>query len=149
MSMDEAKLRERLAKIEALFAGAGTPGERDAAGAAAERLRAKLRAAGQAEAAIEMRFSIADPWSRMLFLALSRRYGLKPYRYPRAHRQTVMLRGPKSFLETVLWAEFVELNQALTEYLAEVTQRVIRDQVHRETADAEEVPETPRLSSRR
>ena len=36
MSMDEAKLRERLAKIEALFAGAGTTGERDAAGAAAE-----------------------------------------------------------------------------------------------------------------
>lgn len=146
MSSDETRLRERLAKIEALFAGAGTPGERDAAGAAAERLRAQLRKAGQAEAAIEMRFSLGDPWSRKLFIALSRRYGLKPYRYPRMHRQTVILRGPKSFLDSVLWPEFVQLNQALTEYLSEITDRVIREQVHKETADAEEVAEPPKLS---
>ena len=32
-------LREKLRKIEALFAGAATPGEKAAAGAAAERIR--------------------------------------------------------------------------------------------------------------
>ena len=38
----EDELRERLRKVEALFFGAATAGERNAAGAAADRLRAKL-----------------------------------------------------------------------------------------------------------
>ena len=55
MSSDEDILREKLRKIEALFAGAATPGERAAAGAAAGRIRARLRETGQRESAIEMR----------------------------------------------------------------------------------------------
>ena len=35
----EERLREKLRKIEALYAGAATPGEKSAAGAAAERIR--------------------------------------------------------------------------------------------------------------
>jgi len=38
----EQSLREKLRKIEALFAGAATDGERLAAGAAAERIRTRL-----------------------------------------------------------------------------------------------------------
>ena len=38
----ELRLREKLRKIEALFAGAGTLGERDAAEAALQRVRARL-----------------------------------------------------------------------------------------------------------
>jgi hypothetical protein len=141
----EQKLREQLRKIEALFAGAATPGERDAAGAAAERLRARLASSTQSEPAVELRFSLPDPWARQLFIALARRYGLRPYRYRRMQRQTLLLRGPRSFLETVLWAEFRELNRALSSYLAEVTERVIREAVHAETADAEELDEPPRI----
>ena len=40
-------LRDKLRKIEAIFAGAATPGEKAAAGAAAERIRERL---GQAPA---------------------------------------------------------------------------------------------------
>jgi hypothetical protein len=141
----EQKLREQLRKIEALFAGAATPGERDAAGAAAERLRARLASSTQSEPTVELRFSLPDPWARQLFIALARRYGLRPYRYRRMQRQTLLLRGPRSFLEAVLWAEFRELNKALSTYLAEVTERVIREAVHNETADAEELDEPPRL----
>ena len=39
---EETQLREKLRKIEALFAGAGTQGERTAAGAALARVRARL-----------------------------------------------------------------------------------------------------------
>ena len=39
---DEAQLREKLRKIEALFAGADTVGEKLAAEAALERVRARL-----------------------------------------------------------------------------------------------------------
>ena len=80
---DEAHLRDKLRKIEVLFAGAATSGERQAAGAAAERIRLQLAAAASKEPEIEMRFSIANSWSRRLFIALCRRYGIKPFRYAR------------------------------------------------------------------
>jgi hypothetical protein len=64
----EQSLREKLRKIEALFAGAGTEGEKVAAGKEKE---------------IEVKFSISDVWSRQLFVALCRRYDLRPFRYRR------------------------------------------------------------------
>lgn len=142
---EEDLLREKLRKIEALFAGAATPGERAAAGAAAERLREKLKVTELNEKPIEMRFSIPDPWARQLFTALARRYGLKPYRFPRMHRQTILLKGPPSFLEGVLWPEFQELSRELRTFLADITRRVISEEVFRDTADAEEVPEPKKL----
>ena len=87
---------------------------------------------------IEMQFSLPDQWSRQLFLALCRRYGLKPYRLYRQRLTTVMLRVPKRFVDQVLWPEFQELNAALVQYLNEVTTRVIREEVHRDTSEAVE-----------
>jgi hypothetical protein len=42
-------------------------------------------------------------------------------------------------------AEFRELSGALTAYLAEVTEKLIREEVHGETADAEERDEPRRV----
>lgn len=136
---DEAALREKLQKIEALFAGAATTGERVAAEAALERVRARLAELERRDTPIEMQFSLSDQWSRRLFLALCRRYGLKPYRLYRQRLTTVMLRVPKGFVDQVLWPEFQELNKALTQYLNEVTTRIIREEVHRDTSEATEV----------
>jgi hypothetical protein len=138
-------LREKLRKIEALFAGAATTGEKAAAGAAAERIRKRLGQAAGKEQPIELKFSIPDLWSRQLFIALCRRYGLRPYRHRRMHRQTIILKGPKSFIEQVLWAEFQQLNAALIAYLSEITEKVIREEVHGETGEAEEVDEPVRI----
>jgi len=138
---DEARLREKLRKIEALFAGAVTPGERQAAGAASERIRLQLGAAVRAEAIIEMRFSIPNPWSRRLFIALARRYGLKPFRYARMKQQSVVIKAPRTFIERTLWPEFVEIDSALTAYLDDVTDKLIREEVHGETSDVDEVAE--------
>jgi hypothetical protein len=135
----EAHLREKLRKIEALFAGAGTVGERIAAEAALERVRARLAELERRDPVIEMQFSLPDQWSRRLFLALCRRYGLKPYRLYRQRLTTVMLRVPTLFVDQVLWPEFQELNKALTQYLNDVTTRVIREEVHRDTSEAAEV----------
>lgn len=141
----EQELRQKLRKIEALFAGAATKGERLAAGAAAERIRDRLDQAAAEEEEIEMKFSISDAWSRQLFVALCRRYGLRPFRYRRMHRQSIIVSAPKSFVEQVLWPEFEELNVALTAYLSEITEKVIREEVHGETGDADEVEEAPRI----
>lgn len=142
---DEQALREKLRKIEALFAGAATPGEKVAAGAAAERIREKLGRSAKQEAGIELKFSISDPWSRHLFVALCRRYSLRPFRYKRMHRQSLIVKGPASFIETVLWPEFTELSDALTAYLAEITDKLIREEVHGVAGEADEVDEPVRL----
>ena len=141
----EQALREKLRKIEALFAGAGTAGERIAAGAAADRIRERLDQATGKEQEIEVKFSISDMWSRRLFVALCRRYGLRPFRYRRMHRQTIIIRAPNSFVEQVLWPEFEELSAALTAYLSQITDKVIREEVHGETGEAEEVDQPRRI----
>ena len=111
--------------------------------------RDRLGLAARKEKKIEMKFSISDTWSRQLFVALCRRYGLRPFRYRRMHRQSIIIRAPKSFVEQVLWPEFEELSAALTAYLAEITERVIREEVHSETGEAEEVDEPRRIGRRR
>jgi hypothetical protein len=138
---DDTELRAKLRKIEALFAGAGTAGEKAAAGAAADRIRAKLERSQAAEPAIEFRFALHDPWGRKLFVALCRRYGLRPYREHRMKRQSVMLKAPRSFVEGVLWPEFQEINAELRCYLDDITEKVIREEVDRDTTEAEELRE--------
>lgn len=142
---DEAILRAKLRKIEALFAGAGSEGERFAAGAALKRVRERLgRAQGQ-EKPLELKFTFPDLWARRLFVALCRRYELVPYRYKRQRYTTVMLRAPRSLIDTTIWPEFSALHRALSEYLNAATERIIREEVHGDTAEAEEVDEPGRL----
>lgn len=143
--LSEDRLRDKLRKIEALYAGAATAGEKSAAGAAAERIRRQFETSSSKEPVEEFKFSIADPWSRRLFLALCRRYGVKPYRYARMRGQTVIVRAPASFVRTTLWPEFEELSQALRAHLDEITEKIIREEVHEATQDAEEINEPRRL----
>jgi hypothetical protein len=170
----DADLREKLRKIEALHAGAGTEGERLAAAAALERIRARLRQQQQQQRqhqhqhqqhqhqhqhqhqqqqqqqqqrrqardpAEETKVSLPDQWSRHLFVALCRRYGIRPFRYPRQRRTTVMVRAPRGFVDRILWPEFQELNVELRRYLHAVTLRVIRAEIHADTTEAPEVAE--------
>jgi hypothetical protein len=134
----EQELRQKLRKIAALFEGATTLGEQDAAAAALERVRAALKALEQKEPSVETVFRLPDRWSRLLFTALSRRHGLTPYRYPRQRHSTVVLRAPVSFINKTLWPEFLEIKRALDDYLNEATERIIREEVFRVSEEAEE-----------
>jgi hypothetical protein len=136
--MDEHKLIEKLLRIEALHAGATTRGERVAAARAMHRILEHLRDIQEEDPPIEYRFSMPDPWARKLFLALLRRYGLKPYRYHRQRYSTVMVRVPERFVDETLWPEFQELQGTLSEYLAEVTERVISQAIHADSSEATE-----------
>ena len=135
---DERELLQRLRKIEALFAAPGSEGERIAAEAAISRIKERLAALQREAPPIEMQFSLPDRWQRQLFLALCRRYGLNPYRLPRQRYSTVMLKAPERFIRDVLWPEFKELGDVLTAWLAEATDRIIREAVHGDTSEAPE-----------
>ena len=141
--MDERTLIETLRKIEALHSGATTPGERGAAEHARLRILERLRAAQNADPAVEYKFSLPDPWHRRVFLALARRYGLEPYRKWGQHMQTVMVRVPRRFVDETLWPEYVALADALNKYLQQVTDRVIGEAIHGDSSEATERPALP------
>jgi hypothetical protein len=137
--LDEDKLREKLRKIEALFAGATTEGERVAAAEARRRVQQRLNNVEQVDPPVEYRFTLADGWSRKLFVALLRRYDLKPFRYRGQRRTTVMVKVPKRFVNETLWPEFVQINAAMRAYLDDATDRIIADVIHNDSSEAVEV----------
>ncbi len=134
---DEVKLIEKLIRIEALFSGAKTEGEKDAASNAMQRIRDRLEKIQKTDPPIEYKFTMTDMWSKKLFIALLRRYGIKPYRYYRQRHTTVMAHVSKQFVDEMLWPEFKELNKTLSSYLEDVTERVISRGIHSDNSDVE------------
>ncbi len=139
--MNEQKLMEKLRLIEALFSRAATKGEQVAAERARERIQERLRLIEKEAPLIEFRFSMGDMWSRKVFVALLRRYGIKPYRYSRQRYTTVMARVSKRFVDETLWPEFLEFSETLKAYLSEITDRVVSQVIHRDSSEAEVVKE--------
>ncbi len=135
--MNEAKLIEKLKLIETLFAGATTDGERDAAFNALNRIKERLKEVQKEDPPVEYKFAMTDMWSRKLFVALLRRYDIKPYRYHRQRYTTVMAMVPKTFVDETLWPQFEELNKTLTEYLDDITNKVIGTTIHSDNSEAE------------
>jgi hypothetical protein len=125
----EDDIRDKLAKLEALFARGATAGERAAAGAARDRLQARLDldAEGREEPETEMQYSLPDVWSVRIFVALCRKHGIRPYRYPRQRRTTVMVRVRRSSFDRTVGEEFRTLHRELTTYFNETVDHLIAD----------------------
>ncbi len=134
----EGTLVEKLRKIEALHAGTTIDGEREAARRAAERIRARLEELRGREQDVELHYRLPDPWKRRLFLALCRRYGLKPYREYGRRYSTVQLRTPRTFQDKTLWPEYQALARELDAHLEELTERIIREAVNEDVSEAAE-----------
>jgi hypothetical protein len=134
----EEQLVEKLRRIEALFARAGSEGERLAAERARERIKARLEQLAGEEPPVEFRFTLTDQWSRHLFVALMRRYGIQPYRYRGQRRTTVMARLSRSFVNDTLWPAFQELQSTLAAYFDALTDRVIEQALEVKAGEAEE-----------
>lgn len=125
----DGDIREKLAKLERLFAHGATPGERAAAGAARDRLQARLDVgtADDADPEIELQYSLPDVWSVRIFVALCRKHGVRPYRYPRQRRTTVMVRARQAGFERTVAAEFRNLYREVTAYFDETVNHLIAD----------------------
>lgn len=140
---EEERLIQKLQLIEALFSGAATPGEREAAAAARDRIRTRLKSQQETDPPIEFSFKLRDRWSHKLLIALLRRYQIRPYRYAGQRYTTIMAKLPKKFVNEVLWPEFTELNKTLATFLSEMTDRVISQGIHAEDSEVEVTSATP------
>jgi hypothetical protein len=139
--IDEARLIEKLRLIEALFAGAKTAGEKDAADRAKQRILERLKSIEEFDPPIEFKFTLHDMWQQKVMIAILRRYGLTPYRYRGQRYTTVMTKAPKRFVNETLWPEFQEISRTLRTYLSEVTERVVSEVICRDNSEAAVVDE--------
>ena len=142
---DYEKLIDKLRKLEAVFTGTNYDGERIAASVAIDKIRERLRSVEGTDPPIQYKFTLADMWSRKLFVALLRRYGMTPYRFPKQRHTTVMVRVSPRFVDETLWPEFLELSKTLSEYLTNITDKVISESIFTDTSEAETRSEPARL----
>lgn len=133
----EAGALETLRLVEALLAGATTEGERAAAARARERLLEKLHRIRATNVEVEFQFSMHDPWSRRLLIAVLRKYEIRPFRYPRQRRTTIMARAPKEVMDGMVWPEFERICDVLSDHLLQITDRVIREALHSDGSDVD------------
>ena len=136
MAVDDDGLRARLAKLEVLFRRAGTDGERAAAEAAIARVQGRLGKDAEAPA-IEMKFSFPDTWAVRLFVAVCRKHNVKPYRYPRQRRTTVVVRAPRERFDVEIWREFSALHAELNVYFGETVDHLIHSAMKSDGDDSE------------
>ena len=144
--MDEARLIDKLRLIEALFAGSDIEGEKVAAERARSRILERLKLWEKEAPPVEYRFSMADMWARKVFVALLRRYGIRPYRYSGQRYTTVMAKVSKRFVDETLWPEFQEISETLRIYLSDVTDRVVHQVIHQDSSEAEVIEKPKQLS---
>lgn len=123
MAADD-ELLSKLADIEAQFRRAGPPVERARAtmGGTPGSLDSSH---ADCEPEVELQFSLPDIWSVSLFVAVCRTHGIRPYRYPRQKRTTVMVRARESAFHRAVWPEFNRLQTELESYFNDVTDHLI------------------------
>ena len=129
---------EKLRKIEMLYAGTNHPGEKLAAEAAIIRIKQKLASLQQTEPEEVWRFSLDNPWSRSLLIALLRRYGVQPFRRHGQKRTTIMAKMPHTFAEKTFMPEFNELNDVLLRHLDKAAEQIIKSAISNDIEEPKE-----------
>lgn len=146
--LTEKELREKIKKLEALFAGGGTKGEQVAASAAKERIIKRLQEERLKDKEKEFAFRLSDIWSRKLLLALCKRYDLTPYRHYRQKYTTVMIKAPEKFVNEVLWPEFCEIDKVLKTYLEDTTNKIISQEIFENPITVEIIEDCKQIASK-
>lgn len=123
--MTDRELIEKLLKIEALYAGAKTDGEKISAFNAKQRILKKIEEYIPIDPPVEYQFSLNNQWSVRLFAALLNRYDIKAYRKPRQRKTTLMANVSVSFVTTVLWPEYLEIQGEVDKYFNEKIDSIV------------------------
>ena len=119
---EDRELRAKLARLEAQFRRAGSPGGKSLAGAAIERLQGRLAGSGEKrEQEVEVQHSLPDAWSADLFCAVRRKHGVRPCRYRRQRQATVVVRARESEFDRGAWQECYQLHAELADCFNDVT----------------------------
>ena len=81
--------------------------------------------AGKNEPEVELQFSLPDAWSVSLFVAVCRKHGVRPYRYRRQRRTSVVISAREWEFNRVVWPEYSRLQTELESYFEDVTDHLV------------------------
>ncbi len=147
--MTEAELCKVLRGIEAAHARVTGDDDPGRAKRAIDDICRQLADARTREQDVECSYGVQEESERILLIALCCRYGLKPFRRPRARATTISVLAPRLFVDAILSPEFIALAAALRLHLSDVTRRVLRgafpETVPAMPEDVEEPPSVNRL----
>ncbi len=132
-------LADKIRKVEALLARAGSEGERQAAAFAKQRLLQKI-----VQAPIEYTIKVDSHWKKRLFMAVCGKHKVHTYRYKGQKNTTTMVRVTKDFMDTVLWPEFKQYAKAFDELANDIMHDLI-SKIH-EVKEEDEVVVSGELS---
>lgn len=85
------------------------------------RIRARLQELGGAADVAEFQCHMKHDWDSFVFHALAKRYGIRPYRYRKQRKSTILVHMSKQFLDELLWPIFNDVCAALFARFTEVT----------------------------
>jgi len=108
---------------------AGVTGDDDPLRAARviDTIKARLADARSRAPEEQCSYAVRHDSEHILFCALCFRYGLKPFRRPRARTSTISVCAPRSFLDGTLWPLFNAMADELHRHLDDVTARVLHN----------------------
>lgn len=144
--LSELGLIDKLQKIEALYLGATTAGERAAAAQVMANVQNKLESYRQEEKTTEWTLTVENQFEKRLLKAILAKHGLSVYRYPRQRYTTLKVMATKATINTIIWPQYLEMCKVLESYLDEVTSDVIKKSMGQENSEDEIRQEAPQLS---
>ncbi|OFZ49582.1 MAG: hypothetical protein A2381_03900 [Bdellovibrionales bacterium RIFOXYB1_FULL_37_110] len=144
--LSESGLIDKFQKIEALFLGATTLGEKTAAAIAMANIQNRLDNYKKEEPATEWSFKFGNHFEKKLFKALLTKYNLTSYRYKGQRYTTVMVLTTHSFVNKILWPQYLEMCKILRSHLNDVTDDVIKKTFGQEETEDEIREEVAQIS---
>lgn len=144
--LSELGLIDKLQKIEALYLGATTVGEKAAAAQMMANVQNKLESYRQEEKTTEWTLTVENQFEKRLLKAILAKHGLSAYRYPRQRYTTLKVMSTKTTINTIIWPQYLEMCKVLESYLDEVTSDVIKKAMGQENSEDEIRQEAPQLS---
>lgn len=144
--LSELGLIDKLQKIEALYLGATTAGEKAAAAQVMANVQNKLESYRQEERTMEWKFTLKNYFERRLLKAILSKYGIESYRYYGQRHTTLNAKVTNKMVNEVIWPQYLEMNKVLRSHFDELTNEIIKKALGQEDTEDEIREEAPQLS---
>lgn len=143
--LSELGLIDKLQKIQALYVGATTPGEKAAAAQALANVQNKLESYRKEDHEIEWTLRVSNYFEKRLLKAILGKHGLSSYRYHGQRHTTLKVMATESMMNKVIWPQYTEMSKVLRSYFDEVTDDVIKKAMGQDETEDEVRQESPQL----
>jgi len=144
--LSELGLIDKLQKIQALYLGALTPGEKAAAAHAMTNIQNKLESYKHQERVTEWKFGVNNYFEKRLLKAIFNKYGIETYRYSGQRHTTLNAKTTDTIVNEVVWPQYQEMAKVLRDHFDKLTNEVIKEALGEDEREDEIRQESPQLS---